>query len=118
MSDRMLRVNSTLREVLATEIERLSDARLELVSVTAVDTAPDLRHAVVYVDVLGHDSGEEALQALRGAARRLQATIGQQVRMKYTPTLEFALDPGITGGERIDAILRGLQSDTAGHEEE
>jgi ribosome-binding factor A len=108
MSDRMLRVNSTLREVLAEEIERMSDSRLELVSVTSVDTAPSLRHAVVYIDVLGAESQDAALSALRGAARRLQAVIGSEVRLKYTPTLEFAIDPGITGGERIEEILRDL----------
>jgi ribosome-binding factor A len=108
MSDRMMRVNSTLREVLAEEIERMSDSRLELVSVTAVDTAPNLRSATVYVDVLAEEAGEPALTALRGAAKRLQAVIGAQVRMKYTPTLEFAIDPGVTGGERIEKILRDL----------
>ena len=108
MSDRMLKVNSTIREVLADEIERMSDSRLELVSVTAVDTAPNLRTAIVYVDVLGPEARDDALQALRGAAKRLQASIGRQVRMKYIPTLEFQIDPGITGGERIDQILREL----------
>lgn len=110
MSDRMLRVNSTLREVLADEIERMNDTRLDLVSVTAVDTAPNLRHAMVYIDALGPEAQSDALAALRKAARRLQAVIGSQVRMKYTPILEFAIDPGITGGERIDEILRGLKS--------
>lgn len=113
MSDRMPRVNSTIREVLADEIERMSDSRLELVSVTAVDTAPNLRHAMVYIDALGDP--DDALAALRGAAKRLQSVIGAQVRMKYTPTLEFAVDPGVTGGQRIEAILREL---TAGTEEE
>lgn len=107
----MMRVNSTLREVLAEEIERMSDARLELVSVTAVDTAPNLKTAIVYVDVLAEHAREPALTALRGAARRLQAAIGAQVRMKYTPTLEFAIDPGITGGERIEEILRELREE-------
>ncbi|HJQ76255.1 MAG TPA: 30S ribosome-binding factor RbfA [Acidimicrobiia bacterium] len=109
MSDRMLRVNSILREVLAEEIEKMSDSRLELVSVTAVDTAPNLRTALVYVDVLGREAGEGALEALRGAAKRLQSVIGREVRMKYTPALEFAIDPGIIGGERIDQILRELK---------
>lgn len=109
MSDRMLRVNSILREVLAEEIERMSDSRLELVSVTAVKTAPNLRTAIVYIDVLGREAGEGALDALRGAAKRLQSVIGREVRMKYTPALEFAIDPGITGGERIDQILRELK---------
>lgn len=111
MSDRMLRVNSTLREVLADEIERMNDTRLEFVSVTAVNTAPNLRHAVVYIDVLGEESHQPALAALRGAAKRLQSVIGAEVRMKYTPTLEFAVDPAITGGARIEKILRDLRAE-------
>jgi len=116
MSDRMLRVNSVLREVLADEIERMSDERLEMVSVTAVDTSPDLRQAVVYIDVLETDRQEPALAALGRAASRLQAVIGTQVRMKYTPMLTFKIDPGVTGGERIDAILRELRNDGEGEE--
>lgn len=111
MSDRMLRVNSILREVLAEEIERMSDSRLEMVSVTAVKTAPNLRSATVYIDVLGVEGGDDALEALRRAAKRLQSVIGREVRMKYTPALEFAIDPGIRGGERIDEILRGLREE-------
>lgn len=111
MSDRMLRVNSTIREVLADEIERMSDSRLELVSVTGVETAPNLRTATVFVDVLGEEDREDALQALRGAAKRLQAVIGTQVRMKYTPTLDFQIDPGVTGGQRIEEILRDLHGE-------
>lgn len=108
-SPRMQKVNSTLREVLAEEVERLSDSRLEMVSITGVETSPNLRHAVVYIDVLGSSDATGALEALQKAAHRLQATIGRQVRMKYTPTLEFALDPGVVGGERIDAILKSLE---------
>ena len=111
MSDRMLKVNSTLREVIAEEIERMSDSRLEMVSVTAVDTAPNLRSAVVYIDVLEIESHQPALDALTGAAKRLQAVVGSQVRMKYTPQLEFVMDPGVVGGERIDAILRSLREE-------
>ena len=109
MTERMLRVNSTLREVLADAVERMNDSRLEMVSITGVDTAPDLRRATVYFDVLGSDDHEPALAALNGASRRLQSAIATQVRMKYTPTLEFEIDPGIAGGERIDAILRSLE---------
>lgn len=111
MSDRMPRVNSTIREVLADEIERMSDSRLELVSVTAVETAPNLRTATVFVDVLGEENQEAALHALSGAAKRLQAVIGSQVRMKYTPILDFQMDPGVTGGQRIEEILRDLQGE-------
>lgn len=111
MSDRMLRVNSIIREVLAEEIERMSDSRLELVSVTAVDTMANLRQATVYIDVLGEDDQDDALRALRGAAKRLQSVLGSQVRMKYTPALEFEIDPGVTSGRRIEAILRDLNED-------
>lgn len=109
MNDRMLRVNSTIREVLAEEIERMSDTRLELVTVTSVDTAPNLRTAMVYIDVLGEEDRDGALEALRRAAKRLQGVIGREVRMKYTPTLEFAIDPGVSGGLRIEQILRDLK---------
>lgn len=111
----MLKVNSLLREIIADEVERLSDARLEMVSVTSVDTAPNLRHAVVYVDVLDEARQAPALVALDHAAKRLQSAIGRQARMKYTPTLSFAIDPGVVSGERIDSILRSLG---AGGEEE
>jgi ribosome-binding factor A len=104
----MLKVNSTLREVIAEEVERLNDSRLEMVSITGVETSPNLRHALVYIDVLSDDASA-ALTALRRASRRLQSAIAGQVRMKYTPTLEFAVDPGVSGGERIDAILRSLE---------
>ena len=106
----MLKVNSTLRQVIAEEVERLNDSRLELVSITGVETSPNLRHAVVYIDVLADDASA-ALAALQRASHRLQSAIARQVRMKYTPTLEFTVDPGVIGGERIDAILRSLEEE-------
>lgn len=109
MSERMLRVNSILRQVLAEEIERLSDERLEMVTVTGVDTSPDLRRAVVYIDVLGDPA--PTLDALARASRRLQARIGSQVTMKYTPRLEFSVDPAVVSGDRIESILRHLKKE-------
>jgi ribosome-binding factor A len=117
MSDRMLRVNAILREVLAEEVERLNDARLDMVSITGVDTSPNLRNALVYVDVLDTEAHEPALAALRGASRRLQAAIGREVRMKFTPSLDFAIDPGVVSGERIEAILRELSRSEEGEDE-
>jgi ribosome-binding factor A len=108
MSDRMLRVNSIVHEVLAEEVELLKDPRLGMVTITGVDTAPNLRRATVYFSTLDLAAAGEATEALESAAPRLRRALGSQVRMKYTPALEFAVDTGIFGGERIDAILREI----------
>lgn len=105
---RMLRVNEVVRETLAEELERLSDPRLELVTITSVDVSPDLRNATVYYAALGrHD--DDTLAALTSAAAHLRRVLGRQVRLKYLPALEFREDPAIEQGARIDAILRDLQ---------
>lgn len=115
---RMRKVNSVLREVVAEEIERLTDPRVELVSVTAVDTSPDLRRAVVYISTLDLSRGDEAVAALNRAASRLQGAVARQVRIKYTPHLEFALDTGVVHGDRIDNLLRRIATEESPAEEE
>lgn len=104
---RRLRVNELLREVLAEELELIEDddERLGMLTVTAVDTEADLRHATVFLSSLP-PTAEEALAEHR---LRLQAAIGKQVRLKRTPQLSFEVDPGVTQGERVEEILRGLQ---------
>ena len=106
---RSLRVNQVLRQVLAEELERLSDAdeRLRLVTVTSVDTAPDLRHATVYLSSLS----EDAADALAERRVQLQRTMGRQVRMKRTPTLEFSVDPAVVAGGRVEDVLRRIRDD-------
>ncbi len=108
---RSLRVNQVLRQVLAEELERLADAdeRLRLVTVTAVDTAPDLRHATVFVSSLS----EEAADALADRRAQLQRTVGRQVRMKRTPLLAFAVDPAVVAGGRVDEVLRKIRAEGA-----
>ena len=106
---RSLRVNQVLRQILAEELERLADAdeRLRLVTVTAVDTAPDLRHATVYLSSLTEDA-DDALDERR---TQLQRAVGRQVRMKRTPQLEFAVDPAVVAGGRVEDVLRRIRSD-------
>jgi ribosome-binding factor A len=103
---RSLRVNQVLRQVLAEEIERLADAdeRLRLVTVTAVDTSSDLRHATVYLSSLSEDAGD----ALAERRVQLQRTVGRQIRMKRTPQLEFAVDPAVVAGSRVEDLLRQI----------
>lgn len=105
---RSLRVNQVLRQVLAEELERLADAdeRLRLVTVTAVDTSADLRHATVYLSSLS----EDAKDALVERRTQLQRALGRQVRMKRTPQLEFAVDPAVVAGGRVEDALRRIRN--------
>lgn len=100
------RVNRLLQEVLAEEIERLADAdeRLRLVTITGVDTSPDLRNATVYLSSLSDDASE-ALEERRIA---LQAAVGRQATMKRTPKLSFSIDPGVEQGSKVEELLRRL----------
>ncbi len=106
---RMARVNEVLREVLAEEIELVagSDSRLELVTVTAVNCEPDLRHATVLLASLP----EPARAALAEARTRLQAAVAHQVRLKRTPLLTFEADPAVAHGQRVEEILRSIHAE-------
>jgi ribosome-binding factor A len=103
----MRRVNEAVREVLSGHItEDLKDPRIGFVTVTGVETSPDLRHARVFVSVLGTDAEkEEALEGLQSSAGYLQAKVGEELRMKRTPTLEFRYDDSIDRGMRISELL-------------
>jgi ribosome-binding factor A len=106
-SDRMRRVNEAVREVLSGRIaEGLNDPRIGFVTVTAVDTSSDLRHARVYVSVLGDEAARtETLAGLDSAHGLLQSVIGHELRLKRTPTLQFVFDHSIDRGMRISELL-------------
>jgi ribosome-binding factor A len=108
-ADRMRRVNEAVREVLSARIaEGLSDPRIGFVTVTSVETSPDLRHARVYVSVLGDDSERaDTLAGLASAHGLLQHAIARELRMKRTPTLAFVFDASIDRGMRITELLEG-----------
>lgn len=104
---RMRRVNEAVREVLSAHLaEGLKDPRIGFVTVTAVDVSPDLRHARVYVSVLGDpEEREQTLEGLRSSHGYLQSKVGTELRMKHTPTLEFVYDESIETGMRISRLL-------------
>lgn len=109
MTLRTDRVGEAIREVIATAVADLTDPRLGLVSITGVDVAPDLAHAVVYYSTLGDEAAVEATgTALTHAAGRLQRAVARNVRLKRTPRLTFEVDHGIVEGEKVDAVLREL----------
>jgi ribosome-binding factor A len=103
----MRRVNEALREVLSVRIaEGLKDPRIGFVTVTAVETSPDLRHARVYVSVLGSEQErDDTLAGLQHAHGLLQAEIARVTHMKRTPELRFVYDDTIDHGMRITELL-------------
>jgi ribosome-binding factor A len=109
MSERMRRVNESVRQVLAEALPELKDPRIGLVTVTGVDTAPDLRHAVVFVSVLGSEKRRRAtLRGLEAAHGVLQSRLAQQLRLKRTPQLTFEYDPSVERGVRMSRLIDEL----------
>lgn len=106
--DRIRRVNEAVREVLSEAIAtELKDPRVGFVTVTAVETAPDLRHARVFVSVLGDDQQRaDSLAGLASSHGYLQSRVASKLRMKHTPTLEFQYDPSTERVMRITELLR------------
>jgi ribosome-binding factor A len=108
------RVAEEFREVLAEEIPRLKDPRVGFVTVTHVDVTPDLRRATVYYTVLGQDRDHRATRAgLQSARSHLRGVLGQQVRLKFTPELEFQEDVGLAQVERVTQLLKEIGAQSA-----
>lgn len=107
---RMRRVDEAMRMVLSDAIATgLKDPRVGFVTVTGVKTSPDLRHARVYVSVLGDDATREAsLDGLRSAHGYLQRRLASELTLKHTPTLGFEYDESVDRGMRISELLDGL----------
>jgi ribosome-binding factor A len=105
----MRRINEVLREVVGSTISGdLSDPRIGFVTVTSVETSPDLRHAKVFVSVLGDEEAREAtLEGLKSSHGVLQSRIAAETHMKRTPTLTFHYDDTIAQGVRISHLLEG-----------
>ena len=110
---RTARVNEVMLEVLAGELERLSDPRLELVTFTGVDVSRDLAHAKVYYSTLAATAvdkrasiPDEAAAGLQAAGSHLRGVVGRQMRIRQVPKLNFLVDPGIVSGQRIEDLLR------------
>ena len=104
---RMRRVDEAVRAVLSAAIATdLQDPRVGFVTVPSVKTSPDMRHARVYVSVLGDDVGRaDSLEGLRSAHGYLQSRLANELRLKHTPTLTFDYDESIDRGMRITELL-------------
>ena len=96
-----------LREVIADELTRIDDERLDLVTVTSIDVDPEMNRAIVYYDSMAGESGDDAIQEALGEHRaRIQSSINRQMHARKTPILSFKPDEVIRAAERIDELLR------------
>jgi ribosome-binding factor A len=104
---RSARVNALLAEVLADAVERVldEDERLGMLTVTGVESDPDLRHASVFFSSLP----PEVAEALSEHRVALQQAIATSVRLKRTPTLRFLPDPAVAAGQRVEEALRRIR---------
>jgi ribosome-binding factor A len=117
---RTARVNEVVIEIVAEELGRLSDPRLEMVTVTGAEASTDLAYATIYYSALDGDGHEQTeaqaaatAAALHKATPHLRRVIGKQVRWRNTPFLTFKLDPSVAAGQRIEELLRGIHSGQA-----
>jgi ribosome-binding factor A len=112
MTERMRRVNESVRAVLADALGDLKDPRIGFVTVTGVDTSPDLRHARVYVSVLGSEKKRaRSLEGLEAAHGVLQSRLASELRLKHTPQLTFQYDPSVEEGVRMSKLIDDLAPD-------
>ena len=108
----MRRVNESVRQVLSESLLELKDPRIGFVTVTGVETSADLRHATVFVSVLGSERKRaQALRGLEAAHGVLQARLGRELRLKRTPQLSFEYDPSVERGVRMSALIDELAPD-------
>jgi len=108
----MRRVNEAIKEVLGAGLPELKDPRIGFVTITGVETTPDLRHARVFVSVLGSErKRERSLQGLDAAHGMLQARLARELRMKRTPQLAFEYDPTVERGVRMTKLIDELAPD-------
>ena len=111
---RAARVREAIKEVLASEVERLKDPGVGFVTITDVTISPDLRTAKAFYTVYGGEVERAATRdGLRRATKHLRSAVARSVRLRYTPTLEFVEDPVPERTQRIDRILATLH-----HEED
>lgn len=113
MSQRTDRIQKLAKQVLGEAIQDLKDPRVGFATVTTVRVTPDLRHARVFVSVMGSDEERSATMAgLESAKSHLRTELGRQMRLKYLPKIAFELDTGAEEAEHLEEIFRKL------HEEE
>ena len=110
-SNRINRINEEIQKALAELIRELKDPRVQntMISITRVETTPDLRYAKVYTSFLEENKAEDALKGLKSAGGFLRRELGRTLQLRYTPELVWALDDSITYGAKMLKLINSLE---------
>ena len=110
-SNRIGRINEEIQKELSSLIRNLKDPRVQdtMISITHVETTPDLRYAKIYVSFLQEDRAEGALKGLKSAGGYLRRELGRALQLRYTPELVWALDDSITYGAKMMKLINSLE---------
>lgn len=111
-SNRIGRINEEIQRELASLIPNLKDPRVQntMISITHVETTPDLRYAKVYVSFLEADRANDAIKGLKSAGGYLRRELGRALQLRYTPELVWALDDSITYGAKMLELINSLDT--------
>ena len=109
-SNRIGRINEEIQKELASLIRNLKDPRVQdtMISITHVETTPDLRYAKVYASFLDESKAQEALKGLKSAGGYLRRELGSALNLRHTPQIMWALDDSITYGAKMLALINSL----------
>ena len=109
-SNRIGRINEEIQKELSNLIRNLKDPRVQdtMISITYVETTPDLRWAKVYVSFLQEERAKDALAGLKSAGGYLRRELGRALQLRYTPELTWALDDSITYGAKMMKLINSL----------
>ena len=110
-SNRIGRINEEIQKELSSLIRNLKDPRVQdtMISITRVETTPDLRWAKVYASFLQEDQAADALKGLKSASGYLRRELGRALQLRYTPELQWALDDSITYGAKMLKLINSLE---------
>ena len=110
-SNRIGRINEEIQKELASLLRNLKDPRVQdtMISITRVETTPDLRYAKVYVSFLQEDKATDALKGLKSASGYLRRELGRALQLRYTPELVWEQDDSITYGAKMLKLINSLE---------
>ncbi len=110
-SNRIGRINEEIQKELAAQLRNVKDPRVAetMISITHVETTPDLRYAKIYVSFLQQDKAASAMKGLKSAGGYLRRELGRALQLRYTPELVWALDDSITYGAKMLELINSLE---------